>query len=78
MRLALVIAYGTVLGAFLGGLIAWTLLMNMALQRAQATVDAEMRQACHCWFTDSRCKVKSPTVVCTKPEWMNTPSEGLK
>ena len=66
----IIATYTAVLGMLVGGLIAWHYLYDAAMIRAQATVDAEMSAACTCWFTDARCKNKTPTVICTKPEWM--------
>ena len=43
-----------------------------AFDLARAELQAEMREACPCWFEDSRCKQPGAIVVCTMPEWMFT------
>lgn len=43
-----------------------------AFDLARAELQAEMREACPCWFEDSRCKQPGAIVVCKMPEWMFT------
>lgn len=43
-----------------------------AFDLARDELQAEMREACPCWFDDSRCKQPGAIVVCTMPEWMLT------
>lgn len=31
----------------------------------------EVRHACGCWYTDSRCKRPKAIIVCNKLDWMN-------
>lgn len=41
-----------------------------AFDLARAELQAEMREACPCWFEDSRCKKPGAVVVCRMPDWM--------
>ncbi|MDF3822903.1 hypothetical protein P3G55_23600 [Leptospira sp. 96542] len=41
-----------------------------AFDLARAELQAEMREACPCWFDDSRCKQPGAVVACRMPEWM--------
>jgi len=42
-----------------------------AMIEAQKEIHADMQEACHCWFTDSRCRAPSTKVVaCSMPDFM--------
>lgn len=41
-----------------------------AFAAAQDELRSEMKQACPCWFNDSRCQRGGAVVACRMPEWM--------
>jgi hypothetical protein len=42
-----------------------------AFDLARAELQAEMREACPCWFDDSRCRKRGAIVACRMPDWMH-------